>query len=111
MSVPIRSGSEQNGEKDVKGHQRRFEAAHVCFSLNSRHIAASHRSATEARRLNRRDWGQLGASKGCRLRQRNRRRLPADSSLFLDRGSVSSLYAPTLNHPGNIAPQPKHASP
>ena len=30
--------------------------------------------------------------------------LKCPNALFLDGGSASSLYAPTLNHPGNIAP-------
>ena len=49
MSIPIRSGSEQNGETEVKGHQRRFKRKPRTSASPSTPDISLHRTAQSGR--------------------------------------------------------------
>jgi hypothetical protein len=49
MSIPIRSGSEQNGEKEVKGHQRCFKRKPRTSASPSTPDISLHRTAQSGR--------------------------------------------------------------
>jgi hypothetical protein len=50
------------------------------------------------------DHSALADTGPCHFARLFRDALKCPNALFLDGGSASSLYAPTLNHPGNIVP-------